>query len=601
METPGVEDVTESSFHTPEITQSTQSVGPPKIGGREWERRGIDDRGANVRGRIREDESGGVVIPGVGEDEIVPMGKLREMAGGLSPESLGNAISLLGSALEKRKSVEKQHEKLLAYFFERGVKEKRKVVERAMEELNVLSEDAERIQAVRRDEEGGNGRRRQYGLENGSLSTPKRGRTRLCDENEVDSMFSQITAHSGAREGFGASKVATKLPPQSKRPELLMAEPLYSQTMFEDFQKNYFENVGCRRDAERTAALREFAEDMRKATRYNKFERRSTMRLGYRASDILYEDSLSSQPVSSLDFNCNSTLFAAASLKTKRIKVYQFTDGRDENPCPVQVVESAGNVSYITWSPAFRQLLLSAEQDGSIVLWDAHHNKVVKDYDEHDSCVWSVDFNQMNPKTFVSGSNDGRLKLWSTLMGSSVMTITHDHSICSVAFNPRDPYSIAFGSVDNYAYIYDVRHARKPLHSLDCESRVSHVEFMDPKNLVTTSLDSSLKLWDLDTLELRRRFTGHSNQVRFVGCSVNSDYMLCGSENNALFAYYKNVSSPIAQYNEFRTIDVLTGDEVLSEDNTSCVSAVRWCPKFEDMCIVGNSEGIMKVLELAKV
>lgn len=36
-----------------------------------------------------------------------------------------------------------------------------------------------------------------------------------------------------------------------------------------------------------------------------------------------------------------------------------------------------------------------------------------------------------------------------------------------------------------------------------------------------------------------RIFRGHANEKNFVGLSVNSEYLACGSETNEVYAYHK--------------------------------------------------------------
>lgn len=60
------------------------------------------------------------------------------------------------------------------------------------------------------------------------------------------------------------------------------------------------------------------------------------------------------------------------------------------------------------------------------------------------------------------------------------------------------------------------------------------------------STDSTLKLWNVRTNECVRTYTGHINEKNFVGLSSNSDWISCGSENNAVYTYYKSFRSPLA-------------------------------------------------------
>lgn len=49
---------------------------------------------------------------------------------------------------------------------------------------------------------------------------------------------------------------------------------------------------------------------------------------------------------------------------------------------------------------------------------------------------------------------------------------------------------------------------------------------------------SVILLLNLLSLQLRT-YRGHTNEKNFVGLSVNSEYLACGSETNEVFAYHK--------------------------------------------------------------
>lgn len=39
-----------------------------------------------------------------------------------------------------------------------------------------------------------------------------------------------------------------------------------------------------------------------------------------------------------------------------------------------------------------------------------------------------------------------------------------------------------------------------------------------------------------------RTFRGHTNEKNFVGLTVNSEYLACGSETNEVFVYHKVIN-----------------------------------------------------------
>lgn len=61
---------------------------------------------------------------------------------------------------------------------------------------------------------------------------------------------------------------------------------------------------------------------------------------------------------------------------------------------------------------------------------------------------------------------------------------------------------------------------------------VSYVRYLNGRELVSASTDSTLRLWDTKACTASRVFNGHNNEKNFVGLSVDSDFIACGSETN---------------------------------------------------------------------
>lgn len=97
-----------------------------------------------------------------------------------------------------------------------------------------------------------------------------------------------------------------------------------------------------------------------------------------------------------------------------------------------------------------------------------------------------------------------------------------------------------------------------------------------------SSTDSSLRLWDVKTGGCKQVLKGHQNEKNFVGLATDGNHIVCGSENNQLYVYYKNVSEPLLKYDftsrqaadsEKNEISLVSAGEGSSTD---FVSAVCW-------------------------
>ncbi|RYR00147.1 hypothetical protein Ahy_B07g088230 isoform B [Arachis hypogaea] len=91
-----------------------------------------------------------------------------------------------------------------------------------------------------------------------------------------------------------------------------------------------------------------------------------------------------------------------------------------------------------------------------------------------------------------------------------------------------------------------------------------------------------------------RTFKGHANEKNFVGLTVNSEYIACGSETNEVFVYHKEISKPVT-WHKFGSPEV---DDAEDEAGSYFISAVCW-KSDSPTILTANSQGTIKVLVLA--
>ncbi len=218
---------------------------------------------------------------------------------------------------------------------------------------------------------------------------------------------------------------------------------------------------------------------------------------------------------------------------------------------------------------------------------------------EHEKRCWSVDFNSMNTKLLASGSDDARVKLWSTNSANSVASLEAKANVCCVKFNPSSSYHLAYGSADHCVHYYDLRSTKQPLAVFRGHKKaVSYVKFLDQRLLVSASTDSQLKLWDAsNSPACIRSYVGHTNEKNFVGLATDGDFLSCGSEDNALYVYYKGLSSPLFSFKFDSPRPLLERGMARENDGSEFVSAVCW-RRGTNVVVGANSQGNIKILEL---
>ncbi|XP_036410053.1 E3 ubiquitin-protein ligase COP1 isoform X2 [Megalops cyprinoides] len=500
---------------------------------------------------------------------------------------LANVNFMLELLVQKKKQLEAESQaaqlQILMEFLKEARRNKREQLEQLQKELNFLEEDIKRVEEM-------------SGLYSPVSDT----------DHNLDSTVPQFEAHSPAHSiidsteyiqppGFGGSSQGKR---QTWYNSTLASRRKRLTAHFEDLEQCYFSNRMSRiTDESRTVnQLDDFMECLSKFTRYNSVRPLAT--LSY-ASDLYNGSSI----VSSIEFDRDCDYFAIAGV-TKKIKVFEYgtviQDAVDIH-YPVNEMTCNSKISCISWSSYHKNLLASSDYEGTVILWDGFTGQRSKVYQEHEKRCWSVDFNLMDPKLLASGSDDAKVKLWSTNLDNSVASIEAKANVCCVKFSPTSRYHLAFGCADHCVHYYDLRNTKQPIMVFKGHRKaVSYAKFVNGEEIVSASTDSQLKLWNVNKPHCLRSFKGHINEKNFVGLASNGDYVACGSENNSLYLYYKGLSKTLLTF-KFDTVKSVLDKDKKEDDTNEFVSAVCWraLPDGEsNVLIAANSQGTIKVLEL---
>ncbi|GAB0098602.1 E3 ubiquitin-protein ligase RFWD2 [Sergentomyia squamirostris] len=449
-----------------------------------------------------------------------------------------------------------------------------------------------------------------------------RERKNLLTSTMSEEVMGATTAEEASSVQDGEKHQVPELPGEEEKPEMtgdgfnsFNNDPSSStftirkrrmHTYFDDFVNCYFQARGqdlyfsggttagdaddnMRLSVSSRRGLDAFRESLVKFSRYSSCKTLAT--LGY--SSDLSNGSI----VSGIEFDKDNEYFAIAGV-TKRIKVYDYLAViRDVVDIHYPVVEMVSNskISCVVWNSYHKNILASSDYDGTVTIWDAVTGQRTKTFQEHDKRCWSVDFNNVDSRLVASGSDDGRMKLWSLLANNSVATLDTKANICCVKFNPKSSCHIAFGSADHCVHYYDLRHTTKPLCVFTGHQKaVSYVKFLNDQEIVSASTDSRLRLWNVNSPPYSiRSYVGHMNEKNFVGLATDGEYIACGSEDISLYVYYKGLPKPLFSMK----IDRPSTIDQSGSDLNEFVSAVCWRKQCNVM-VVANSRGIVKILEL---
>ncbi|XP_075222711.1 E3 ubiquitin-protein ligase COP1-like isoform X1 [Lycorma delicatula] len=555
------------------------------------------------------------------DDESVPADGLRDFVASESQNLTLPDVNIMLEVLTQRKHLLEAEScaaqnKLLYEFLKHLLRQKESQLIQLKKEVTLIKKDMEEVEGILKDVDV-----KKSILESDKGESGAESSDSLMSEIHVKSEPLDSTDNSqketkdkdkdrdkettGSCEGFNANhkREATGSTTLSMRRKRMHAH-------FDDFVQCYltsrakdlmfgsttkFEKTGPSDSTTAGSApsgLDVFRENLVKFSRYNSLRPLAT--LNY-SSDIFNNSTI----VSSIEFDKDNELFAIAGV-TKRIKVFDYgaviRDTVDVHyPC-IEMISNS-KISCVSWNSYHKATLASSDYEGTVTVWDASTGQRTKTFHEHEKRCWSVDFNDVDTRLIASGSDDARVKLWSLNMEHSVASLEAKANVCCVKFNPRSSCHLAFGSADHCVHYYDLRNMKEALAIFKGHRKaVSYVKFLNREEIVSASTDSQLKMWNVNNPHCLRSFVGHINEKNFVGLATDGDYVACGSENNALYVYYKGLTKQLFSFKFDAMRSVLEKDRK-EDDVNEFVSAVCW-RQLSNVVVAANSQGIIKILEL---
>lgn len=142
---------------------------------------------------------------------------------------------------------------------------------------------------------------------------------------------------------------------------------------------------------------------------------------------------------------------------------------------------------------------------------------------------WSED-----SKHLVSAAQDGKLLIWNAHTTNKIYAIPLKTSwMMTCAYSPSGSF-VACGGLDNVVSVYRIPpDEKKPdkLHAelVHHEGYLSCCRFIDDKEMITSSGDATCVLWDIDTRQPKANFTDHTGDCMSVAVDATKNIFVSGS------------------------------------------------------------------------
>ncbi|MBA0732675.1 hypothetical protein Gogos_016749 [Gossypium gossypioides] len=235
-----------------------------------------------------------------------------------------------------------------------------------------------------------------------------------------------------------------------------------------------------------------------------------------------------------------------------------------------------GEVLDLSWSK--NKHILSSSVDKTVRLWQVGYEECLKVF-SHNNYVTCVQFNPVDDDYFISGSLDGKVRIWA-IPGRQVVDWTDlTDIVTAVCYRPNGKGAVV-GSMNGNCHFYDASDNCLQLNARICIqskkkppcSRITGLQFSpgDPDILMVSSADSQVRI--LNGIDMVCKFRGLHNAGSQISAVFTSDGMriVSASEDSNVYVWnYINQDGPVSHSKKNRSC------ERFFSNNASV--AIPWC------------------------
>ncbi|CAL9178187.1 unnamed protein product [Musa hybrid cultivar] len=199
------------------------------------------------------------------------------------------------------------------------------------------------------------------------------------------------------------------------------------------------------------------------------------------------------------------------------------------------------DVLDLSWS--MNQLLLSSSKDKTVRLWQVGSDRCLKVF-SHTNYVTCVQFNPMNENYFVSGSIDGKIRIWDVSGCQVVDWVYIREIVTAIGYHPKGK-RLAIGTLKGNCRFYDAsdthlqREAQVFLQGKkkSGNKQITGFQFcpVDPKKLMVTSADSQIQIFDGTNVVSRYKgFCGAGSQM-YASFTADGQHIVSASDDSNVY------------------------------------------------------------------
>lgn len=239
-----------------------------------------------------------------------------------------------------------------------------------------------------------------------------------------------------------------------------------------------------------------------------------------------------------------------------------------------------------------------------------HQLQQRRDLKGHFQKVYSVHWAGRGQDLLVSASQDGKLIIWNANSTNKLNAIPLKSVwVMSVGFEQSNNQMVASGGLDNICSVFRIGNDMEVGSSMQPEKEleghygyISCTRFIEENKVITSSGDSTVRVWDINRGESISYFNEHTQDVMSVAiCPSDKNVFLTGSVDKTCKLWDLRVSRPVTSFQALESKDdgrlngyrvdeteEIDGVEITSKETFKAhESDVNWVTFFPD----GNAFG----------
>lgn len=236
-------------------------------------------------------------------------------------------------------------------------------------------------------------------------------------------------------------------------------------------------------------------------------------------------------------FSQDGTRFATSD-STGVIQIFSF----DEFPTRIGTLgdTTSGRANAIAFHPQNDDLLVAANQDKSVSVWNVAQWQLEVKWVGHSRDVNDIVFNSDGSR-LVSVSDDSTAKVWNVASGQALYTLVgHRGSVRAVAFDPNGEQFVT-ASDDSTANIWNVEPGITPFILTGHASTIQAVATgSDSSMMITGGDESTIRLWDMENGRLLDTNTIHNGSINVVAFHPYQPLFITGGSEQIVYIWQIN-------------------------------------------------------------